>query len=69
MKNLKLLQYHFLFLILIYEVVNWTILHLKCYSGSLYIDIVLKQTEFITLLPVQETLGTRSCRAHTMHLI
>ena len=27
----KLLQFHFLFLILIYQVVNYTILRLKCY--------------------------------------
>ena len=38
----NLLQYHFLFLILIYKVANQAILCSKCYTESCYINIILK---------------------------
>ena len=42
----------FLLVILIYIVVNYTILHLKCYLESFYINITLKQNKFTILSQV-----------------
>ena len=46
MKDLNLLQYHVLFMILIYKIVNQIILCLKSYIETFYIDIILKQSKF-----------------------
>ena len=43
MKVSKLLQYHFLFQILIYQVANHLILRLGGYIESFYSDTILKQ--------------------------
>ena len=50
MEDLKLLEYHFVFLILIFWVANPKILHLKCYIVSFHIDIALKQNKFTILI-------------------
>ena len=49
MKDLKLLEYHFLLKVLFHEVANLAILHLKCYAELIYVDILSKQNKFTTL--------------------
>ena len=43
----KLLQHHFLFQILIYQVVNLIILRLQCYTKLFHIDIILEQNKIV----------------------
>ena len=48
-KDLTLIDYHFLFRILSYYIVNKAIIHLSCYIDSFYTDIIFKKQIHSTL--------------------